>query len=464
MSTSTTYPFTTAGNYTASDSGLVEVTGGSGTLKDVAPANGLFGASYTSGADAIQFATWTSETGTLTNATVSGGKLVCTGGTLKYVSYTPANLTDASTTGAIKLKYTPAYSGTPAGDRYLFCINESVGTNHSRLGLLHEVTTGDIVIILTSGAGTNVLNFVTLVSGWSPTSGTEYEFYLEWNHASEVRLWIDGVHQATQTHGSFTRGTEVNLLIGTDRGATVVADGSFDDVILYNTNAINADTNYTAGYSSPATQYSTTSPSLLTNTTVLGRPLTFTSTEVTAGSDLVKYAFRYGGQDYYWDGSAWATSSGYAQSNLASELTEQVMRELNPVANTLQIKVYLYSADGTTTPTIDSMTLTYDARDTEATEPTLVYIEGYVYGAAAPISSQAVEIRAAEGFSTEEIFIAREWYTIGTTDSNGYFNGYVFPSVTTNDYELRIGTNRYNTTIPNVGATTLSDLTLTRIT
>lgn len=461
MATQTIYPFTTAGNYTASDSGLIEVTGGSGTLKSVRPDSATWEATYDSSINASYVLAGTT-TGTATGSpTITSNKLDCTGGGKKYVDYnTASNADTALQTGSIRFKFTPNYSGNSPSRYTFFALCDAASSLNNLVTLFHE--SGNLYSEFKTNTGAAIST--PTWGAWSATAGQEYEFLLTWDLTTGAqRLFIDGTQLGSTDTGTGTRDGDAHLLrVGTQFNAGTNMDGYFADFGVYDEPL--QTSNYTSGYLMLETPYSTASPSLLTNTTILGRPLTFTSTEVTAGFDLVKYAFRYGGQDYYWDGSAWATSSGYAQSNVASELTEQVMRELNPVANTLQIKVYLYSADGTTTPTIDSMTITYDARDTEATEPTLVYIEGYIYGAAAPISGQAVEIRARDGFPTEEIFLVREWYTIGTTDANGYFNGYVFGSAGTNDFEIRINRNRYYTTIPNQGAVAFTDLTLERVT
>lgn len=456
----TTFPFTTAGNYTASDATKIEVTGGSGTLKLLNP-------------DAVWFATYTTDinanwveggsgTGTGTGSpTITSNKLDLKGGS-KYVDYVPtSNVSNATQVGAIKMKYTPNYSNNPGANSYMFSASLASGDNKGKLRLWHDASGIFGLEVLDSASGTIIS--AAGMGTFTPTAGTTYEIELNWDFdTGATRLFVDGVQSGITQTGTGTRGTIGLFRIGAEFDGSSTCDAEFEDVIVYDT--VQHTANYTAGYTLGETPYDTNSPSLLTNTTVLGRPLTFSATEVTAGSDTVTYAFRYNSQDYYWDGSAWATSSGSAQSNSDATLTETVMRQLNPGANQLAVKVYLNSDDGTTTPTIDTMTITYDARDTEATEPNLIYIEGYVYGAAAPRSGVAVEIRAAEGFFNQEVWISRNWSTIGTTDSNGYFNGYVFPSVATNDYEIRIGTDRYQTTISDSGAISFNALTLTRIT
>jgi hypothetical protein len=77
-----------------------------------------------------------------------------------------------------------------------------------------------------------------------------------------------------------------------------------------------------------------------------------------SGSDDVKATCELNSIEYYYNGSAWAVSSGYSQSNTIAEilaqkeslLTEGDGKYFRPVR-------YLHSADGSTTPKIDTDTL-----------------------------------------------------------------------------------------------------------
>ena len=460
MSTSTTYPFTTSGNYTASDSDLIEVTGGNGVLSLQTPDTVWF-ATYTTAVNA-NWVEGGSGTGTASGATITSNRLDLSGGGAKYVTYDPtSNVDQATQVGAVKFKVTPQYSGNPASSYYYFAASLSDSDNKGKMRLWHDASGVFGLEVLNSVSGSIIAS--AGMGTFNPSSGTTYEIELNWDfNTGATRLFVDGTQSGVTKTDTGTRGTINHFVIGAEYDNSGDNNNLIEDFVVFNT--VQHTANYTAGYTLSEAPYSTSSPSLTTVSTISGRPLTFSSTEVTAGSDTVTYAFRYNSQDYYWDGSAWATSSGPNQANSAASLTETVMRQLDPGANGLAIKVYLNSNDGTTFPSIDTMTLTYDARDAAATEPPLVYFEGYIYTAAAPNPSQAVEIRATEGHGAEEVFISRDWTTIGTTDVNGYFNGYIFPSQTAQDYELRIGTNKYLVTIPNQASVTLSNLTLVRIT
>ncbi len=211
--------------------------------------------------------------------------------------------------------------------------------------------------------------------------------------------------------------------------------------------------------------YLTTDPTVLVNTTITATSITgFTATTTETGSDLVKYTLCVDSQDRYWTGSAWADSNGtYAQSSTVSEINNNAATLITARA-TIKIRSFLHSDDGSTTPTLDVLTITYDAADIAAAEPLLVYLEGYIYDNNGPVATQAVEVRSATGHISDEIFVLREWNTLATTDSAGYFFGHIWASAGILDYELRLNSNRYSMTIPNQATVNLSDLVLTRIT
>jgi len=95
------------------------------------------------------------------------------------------------------------------------------------------------------------------------------------------------------------------------------------------------------------------------NTTNMDDLLTFLATVTETGSDAVKFTIEVDGTEKYWTGSAWANSSGYAQSNTAAEINTNATTLLSAGSRVRPV-VYLHSNDGTTTPNIDIITWTYD--------------------------------------------------------------------------------------------------------
>jgi hypothetical protein len=85
----------------------------------------------------------------------------------------------------------------------------------------------------------------------------------------------------------------------------------------------------------------------------------FTETTTKTGSDEIKYIIKKGTAWYYWTGSAWAESDGtYSQANTATEI-ETNKASLVSASTQCYVKLFLHSADGTTSPEIDNLEIDY---------------------------------------------------------------------------------------------------------
>lgn len=243
---------------TSPTTGSIIVAGGIGVAK-----NEVVGASVTSGYNnnnsAMTFyATYQySYNGGFGSGNLSGkpvGTVAITNGTLDcsaragYVSYVATGLIDSNPqVGAIKLKYTPAYSGAPPVSHYDII---SVGTPNAYTNeiVLEHQYGGALNLIIYSSAGGLIVGGGAPFGGWSPVSGTTYEMEIDWNLTSGyTSIFIDGVkfgNSQTNT-GSRTACTQINVGSGMyDTGSYTKA--YISDVIIYN--APQHTANYTAGY------------------------------------------------------------------------------------------------------------------------------------------------------------------------------------------------------------------------
>lgn len=453
MATITTYPFTTAGNYTASDSDLIEVASGVGRLVDLVDADETFFASYTTNSTAIRSDGTAAPT--TDESTVSGGVAVLA--VDDTITYEGTSNLDMSGDFTIRMNIVPSWTGAPTSDVFMFqAINDS-GNAH-RIDLkVDEVASGRLLVTVYDAAGSLAVNTSALYSTWTAT-----EQEVEWNISPSngtVKMFIKGALVLDYSGSAWTSTS------GTDNISINYATSSdaFDLSALQLFNTAKHSTTYTVEAASE-TQYSTAKPSLLTNSSFNGNISGFSAEETINGSDSITYAIQVGGTDYYWTGSAWATSSGFSQSNTESDIATNIPL-LNTGNNAVKIKVYLHSNDGSTTPTVDSITVTYDAADTSATEPTLCLLEGFLYDHNGPVSGQVIEVRPALGFANEEIFVSHEWQTFATTGSDGYFGARIWESASqSKEWEFRIGTKKFRVQVPNATSAKFTDLTITAVT
>jgi hypothetical protein len=292
------------------DNTKAEFTGGLVRQKDQRPTDGVLGATYTSSKD-LNWSTAGSLVGTdIGTPVLSGGKLQCFGGGNNAVRYENADIGASGNVGAIRIQYTPQYSGTPAANYNIFEFAPTSG-NADRMLVLHSASGGTLRLTAYTSAGTVKYTAVAFGAAWSPVAGTEYELELNWDTiAGQVRLFVNGVLQGSMAVSSYARGNAATrLYIGAGTVYTAT-DAAFNDVLLFST--VQHTSGYTAGYSVP--EYS-----FLANK-VDGPNFTYTGVgtvlSVDDGSTIETGSPRYiiGGQ--YWNGSAWVASNGsYAQAN-----------------------------------------------------------------------------------------------------------------------------------------------------
>src|SRR3990167_888374 len=215
MSISTTFPFTTPGDFTY-DTTKVEITGGKAKLLDLTPSNATCGATFTSN---INLNNWSAGTvtGTATGgATVSSGKLNLIFDDVRYVSYDADLNADSQQTGCIRFKLTPNYSGTPSTQKTFFGISQAFSNLNNLIQLNQLITTGNLAVAFYDSTGVAMSS--ADLGNWSPTSGTEYEFELNYDFTSgATRLFIDGTQKGSTITSTGTRSSSIaDLRIGTN--------------------------------------------------------------------------------------------------------------------------------------------------------------------------------------------------------------------------------------------------------
>lgn len=78
-----------------------------------------------------------------------------------------------------------------------------------------------------------------------------------------------------------------------------------------------------------------------------------------SGSDAIKMTIEVDGIEKYWSGTAWATSSGYSQSNILADIVANLSTLLADNSDIRWI-LYLHSDDGSTTPAVTQVTISYN--------------------------------------------------------------------------------------------------------
>lgn len=147
--------------------------------------------------------------------------------------------------------------------------------------------------------------------------------------------------------------------------ATLPASNTLQIVVITVTSNTQMSTSlFTANYTGQL--YDQTNPTIdltvqaINDTLPLNSIDSVADTEVVSGSDAIQYAVStdQGVSFQYWNGSAWAASTNYATSNPLATLNAH-LATLNLVSQKFLVRIYIHSANGTTTPTVDNVIVSY---------------------------------------------------------------------------------------------------------
>lgn len=461
MSTSINYPFTTDTNYTFNSS-LIEVSGGVAKLKDLTPTDSTFHANFTSDING----NWGDGilTGTATGgASVSGGFLALDQSDVRYVDYDADLNADSQQVGCFNMIWKPNYTGAPANTQYPLSISKADSDTDNLIQISHSPG-NNIQVVIRDSAGSILVN---TSETFVVTSSVSYELELNYDLTTgATRLFIDGTQIGTTDTSTGTRDSLIALFrVGSDNAGASASNFTVDRIIVYST--VQHTANYTPGPAPSAIKYSLANPTIVTNTSFTASELeSFVETSTKTGSDEIKHIIPVNGVDKYIVGGSVATSDGtYAQSNTATEANTDI-DEYITARSTIKIKSFLHSDDGNTTPELDLLVLTFNSALPDPTLPSNQDLEGFIFNITAAKANLEIKIRPFEsGFVNQGIFQLYEYETIGTTDSNGFFEGTVLlnPSSALL-YDIKIGKQSYTIDISNAtGIINLSTLTLVKI-
>ena len=150
--------------------------------------------------------------------------------------------------------------------------------------------------------------------------------------------------------------------------------------------------------------------------------ITFTGTVTKSGSDDVKYILKRGTSWYYHDGSSWVVSDEtYAQSNTNAEITANIASFTTNQVD-FNVRIFLHSDDGSTTPSIQSLVIVYDFSGNAQSD---VYLSAVYFYSRNPdgtvCSHQVSAIPSAYSVRYKDnILVCQEDVTATPDPSNGY--------------------------------------------
>jgi len=180
------------------------------------------------------------------------------------------------------------------------------------------------------------------------------------------------------------------------------------------------------------------------------------------GLDAVRFELRVGGQDMYFDGSNWVASDGsYLETN--DLVTLQANLSSFAAKGTIVPVIHLHSDDGTTTPSIDNISLQYDFYAGATTPENVCTVWGYLYDAVnKPLIGTSVVVTPTIYGVINDKLISRTPQTV-VTDADGYWEiKLIETESTSNNWAYKFELPGYTTTriVPNKDSAQLNELGL----
>lgn len=169
--------------------------------------------------------------------------------------------------------------------------------------------------------------------------------------------------------------------------------------------------------------YSTVGPTITPNSSLsLDSVSNFVAVLTHPGSTFVNFYFLIGATNYWWNGTAWATSNGtHAQSNIPSDIVANLATL--PVSNGEFVSpvALLYSPDGSETPSLESLAITYNFFGPVPPGPNVCTVFGYIVDESNnAVQGAIVTVVNSQTFINQGVVIAQGLYSV-TTNSEGYF-------------------------------------------
>lgn len=354
-----TFPFDTELNYIKTS--LLEFSSGKCQVSDKTPINTTCGATYTND---INLQGWSK--GPLTGTAVGGagvvlGELDLAHGDKRYVNYDAVDNANSQQIITIKFKYRPNFV-TPIGEHIILLITKEY--NSLINGIFYRDTGSHHKLHIYDSSGVLIEECYFGYKQWVQGQQYEIEFDVDITTGA-IRMFIDGVQFGATKTSTGTRDGDINLFrIGCNYQDSTNSNFKISDVVVYDT--IQHTTNYTPGYTLPESKYPQESdnqkvyPATIFRTDELNNDSQIASTNI-------RRRYRYGLQEYYWNGSAWTVSDeSWSQSNDIVDLTESVLNAFPGSAQDIT-PVIVFGGDGSVQEYIDEVEVDYSYAGPEPT-------------------------------------------------------------------------------------------------
>lgn len=263
-----------------------------------------------------------------------------------------------------------------------------------------------------AGVGSN-----TGYTGFSSSdlSGARYTLNGKyWNGSA----WVASTNAYAEANSAATINTNIGFL--------PVSEPTILRVILPSTNntSTNAPSVDTSTITFTGEIYPTTEQKISLLASILSDALyAFSETGTLPSATSKRFTLKISGVEKYWNGFGWVTANGtYAQTNTLDEVQANITSVSIPLGETISFVFWIKTDDGLVTPSLQTVTLSYDFRGEVPSDPYKCLVYGYVKdinGNALSGTTVKVEMKSLSVYDSR-LQVERSSYSVDT-DAEGYW-------------------------------------------
>lgn len=326
------------------------------------------------------------------------------------------NFATAVQKGTRSFKVTPNYTGSPANGQTLYIERKSLGDVKNQISIIHNAA-GQLGVIMLDKFGAAITN--TLLGNPGFVAGVEVSIELDFDiDVGDIRLFVDRSLFGSLISGATGTRQGNNSFVGVGAIAGGKPDVFMRDFAAYDT------VQHIADFTDEAILVSTDDPPIkLGASTDIDSFNGISAVLAAVAPDQIRTIQEINGQNKWFDGAAWVDSDGSlsqsntfadADANADSLAVSQGVR-YRPVA-------LLHSDDGVSTPTLASLTFSFDffSFEADASDLRTAVVFGFVKNTFGdPVAGVKVIIEH-EGFFHGDHLVQKETRFV-LSDADGFF-------------------------------------------
>jgi len=408
------------------DSDLVEFVGGKDKLKDQTPINEMYYNNFVS--KNLLRSAGGIKTGTLVNgALITGERLDLTALTSPYWHFNPTGMLGGDPRIATYLfEWEPQFTGPPAASYNLFIEQKAVGDNTNQLEVRHNAGSGIMMLSLRNAAGgfVGALNVPSFA-----VAATKFEIAIILDSINGNQYFFVNGLLKDDANFVYARSNEIGYSVFGDSAQD--AKCFIDNVQKFDVVQNDEDFPDDLPRVIPQTIYSLTKPTVESITPISMTQLNeMAAAETKPGADEIKYMLKWQNDLYWLNAGVVEISDGTpAQRNTLTEI--QAALAIAPIDISPDSAVFLVhdlqSADGESTPELESVTLGYGFF-LDPTLPGTCLVTGIVTdNSGKPVVGATVSFESVDHFNNDHFVGPKSKFT---TDAKGEFFARLFETAT----------------------------------